>query len=133
MPNYVEPPVREYRSIGRFTANQVRELVPGPYDALAAGCPVALFERVLEKRAAFRAARPVIPAVRPVVRVTPTMTKAEAIAYGRKVTESNQAAKLPVVTDADRRAKIEAMGAVIKKEQEDRAYLEECARNTNAQ
>lgn len=50
---------REYRAIGRFSADRVRELTPGPIDAIKLGCPAALFERVLEKRAAFRAGQPV--------------------------------------------------------------------------
>lgn len=45
---------REYRAVGIFSAAQVRDLAPGPLDAIALGCPPALFERMLASRAAYR-------------------------------------------------------------------------------
>ena len=105
---------REYRSVGRFSPAQVRELAPGPSDAVALGCPVALFERVLEKRAAFRKGV-VVPATRAVTK--PTVTKAQAIAIGRAVVAKHgRPAPAPVITDADRRAQAARIGKLIEDE-----------------
>jgi hypothetical protein len=79
-------PEREYRSIGRFSAEEVRKLAGGPLDPVRLGCPITLFERILEKRAALRATpgyRPPLVSKPPRPRYQP-MTDAEVAAAARE-------------------------------------------------